>query len=484
MSWRTHSLARALLALLAAASTPLLAVRPDASAPDRAEGRPYIVVLKSAAERARFARPGADRSVSAAAEELALRHGGRVEKLWEDALEGFVVNLSPSAAARLAASPLVKHVERDLPLSAPTVDCGSLCFGGGLDQNTRPLPTSPQTITCTDPDPGSLATCIDDWGLDRIDQPNLPRDGVYRFTKTGAGVHAYVIDTGIATAHREFVGRIGSGINTATADRPNDLEDCLCNSHGTFVSSVLGGGTYGVAKNVTLHPVKVFEACGSFSGSLSTVIAGINWIAQTYNPAMGPAVASWSGGNTSEYTASAALRTAVRGVIARGISFVQAAGNQNNDACGYSLGNDEPLGINDVIIAGAINEVREYGLHNGRWIRTPADTYYQSLCIQQRDCGSNYGRCVDIWAPGAYVTGAAKASGQNGGFCQLSGTSMAAPHVAGVIAQYLQQNPTATPSQVKAAIVALGRTGVLDTIPGSPYHIKSGSPNLLLQALP
>ncbi len=137
-----------------------------------------------------------------------------------------------------------------------------------------------------------------------------------------------------------------------------------------------------------------------------------------------------------------------------------------------------------MIIAGAINEVREYGLHNGRWIRTPADAFYQRLCVEQGDCGSNYGRCVDVWAPGANVVGAAKSNGQSGGFCQLSGTSMAAPHVAGVIAQYLQQNPTATPGQVKAAIVALGRTGALDTIPGSPYNIKSGSPNLLLQSLP
>lgn len=449
----------------------------------------YIVVLQEGiARRAGASALGAPgRTVAGTAWELSRAYGGEVRQVWEHALQGFVIRLPEAAARRLAESPWVRSVEQDFPLSAPIIDCGSACQEQ-LPQNTRPFPTSPQSIVCDNPDPQiNNATCIDNWGLDRIDQQLLPRDNMYSFLNDGTGVHVYVIDSGIYAAHRELSGHIGNGVNTAVAFS-NNLDDCLCNSHGTFVSSLIGGRTYGTAKGVTIHPVKVFETCGATGGSLSTVIAGVNWITQNHSPAMGPAVANHSGGNWPEYVNSTAFSTAIKGVIQHGISYVQAAGNQDRDACSWSMGSNEANnGVENIIIAGAFDELRTDGpLRNGRWIKEPGDPYYNAYCVQpqlkDKACGSNYGSCVDIWAPGAHIVGAAKSNNQIGGYCRLSGTSMAAAEVTGVIARYLQNHPAATPQQVKAALLAGAMPNVLDTT--TFYSIKPGSPNLLLQVVP
>jgi len=267
------------------------------------------------------------------------------------------------------------------------------------------------------------------WGIDRIDQRALPLSGTYSYTNTGSGVRAYIIDTGIRTSHNEFGGRASVGYD-AIGDGQNGQD---CNGHGTHVSGTVGGSTYGVAKSVSLIAVRVLNCSGS--GSNSGVIAGVDWVRQN---AIKPAVANMSLGGG----ASSALDTAVSNTIASGVTFAIAAGNSNRNACNYS-----PARVSTAITVGAT---------------TSTDT---------RASYSNYGSCLDIFAPGSSITSAWNTS--DTATNTISGTSMATPHVAGVAALYLQGNPTASPSTVRNALVANATSGVV----GSAGR---GSPNLLL----
>lgn len=267
------------------------------------------------------------------------------------------------------------------------------------------------------------------WGLDRIDQANLPLDTTYTYDYDGTGVNAYVIDTGVRITHNQFGNRGYSGY-TAINDG-NGSNDC--NGHGTHVAGTIGSTTYGVAKDVRIYAVRVLGCNGS--GSNSGVIGGVDWVASNH---VKPAVANMSLGGG----ASTALDNAVNSVVSQGVTMVVAAGNDNSNACSYS-----PARAASAITVGST---------------TSSDS---------RSSFSNYGSCLDIYAPGSSITSTWSTS--NTATNTISGTSMASPHVAGVAALYLDEFPNASPSQVEAAIENAA-------IPNKVTDARSGSPNLLL----
>lgn len=259
------------------------------------------------------------------------------------------------------------------------------------------------------------------WNLDRINQRALPLDRTYGYSSTGLGVTSYVIDTGIRPTHTEFTGRASVGFD-AVGDGRNGID---CNGHGTHVAGTIGGYHYGVAKDVSLVAVRVLDCNGS--GTISGVIAGVDWV--TRNKHL-PAVANMSlGGGVSS-----SLDTAVKNSIAGGVTYTIAAGNNNSDACKTS-----PARVTEAITVAA------------------------TTSTDSRASYSNYGACVDLFAPGSSVTSAWNTS--DSATNTISGTSMATPNANGVAAQYLQLYPTATPAAVTSAVNANATAGVV-TNPG------------------
>jgi subtilisin family serine protease len=266
------------------------------------------------------------------------------------------------------------------------------------------------------------------YGLDRIDQRALPLNKAYSYATEAANVTAYIIDTGVRTTHQDFGGRATSGIDTV--DNDNDATDC--NGHGTHVAGTVAGTRFGVAKKAKVVGVRVLNCAGS--GSDASVIAGIDWVTRN---AVKPAVANLSlGGSRND-----ALDRAIRTSIASGVTYAVAAGNENAKACDSS-----PARTREAITVGATD---------GTDGRAPF---------------SNFGPCVDLFAPGASIVSANDNS--DTATATLSGTSMASPHVAGAAALYLATHPNATPAQVQTALVTSATTGkVADAGPGSPNRL-------------
>ncbi|MBB5934936.1 S8 family peptidase [Streptomyces zagrosensis] len=349
-----------------------------ADSPHRVDGS-YVVTLKNTP------------SVAATATSLADTYGGEVTRTYSTALKGFALRADEESARRLAADPAVLQVE--------------------ADQRMRALGTQPNPPS---------------WGLDRVDQEELPLDKSYTYPDTSQGVTTYVIDTGIRVTHEDFGGRASWGTNTV------DSENRDCNGHGTHVAGTMVGDDFGLAKKAKVVAVKVLDCEGS--GTTAGVIKGIDWV--TANAAK-PAVANMSlGGGKSE-----TLDRAVTNSINAGIPYAVAAGNENEDACTGS-----PSGAPAAITVGST---------------TRSDG---------RSSFSDYGSCLDIFAPGSDITSAWMTD--DTATSTISGTSMASPHAAGAAALVHGAHPNWSPQQVRDALVQRATSGVVtDPRPGSPNKL-------------
>jgi subtilisin family serine protease len=340
----------------------------------------YIVVLKDGM-----------RSQSA---DLVHNYGGKVRATYESSVHGFSVTMSESQARKLAADDAVEFVQ--------------------ANQKIRMLDVQPNPPS---------------WGLDRIDQTDLPLDKSFTYSGKADNVTAFVIDTGVQADHPALGGRVSGGFDAVDNDDKPDDE----NGHGTHVAGTIGSEEYGVAKGVKIVPVRVLDAQGS--GTTEGVIAGIDWVAKNHQ---GPSVANMSlGGGADE-----ALDKAVQAAIESGVTFAVAAGNSSDDAGGSS-----PARVPEALTIAASDD---------------ADKQAEF---------SSFGKVVDLYAPGVDIT----SSWMGGGTKTISGTSMATPHVAGAVALYLAANPDAAPAAVAEAITA---AATKDKIGG----ISPDTVNLLLKA--
>ncbi|HYI02556.1 Ig-like domain-containing protein [Hyalangium sp.] len=395
-SLRTAAVLMGMCGLLSACGDRLEPGSPPASAPklfraglDGLPGR-YIVVFEDSGERSLRASPLEVRKTS---EALTRAHGGTVRRVYASALKAFSASLTEEEAQRLSEDPSVRYVQQQRLFSAEGVQLHAT------------------------------------WGLDRVDQRYQPLDERYTYEYTGAGVHMYILDTGILGTHVEFAGRMGNGFDSiGDGMGPTD-----CHGHGTHVAGTAGGTTYGVAKGVTLHPVRVLDCTGN--GSTEQVLSGIDWVTANH---VSPAVVNMSlTGSIDPVIDDAIVQS-----IAAGVTYVVGAGNDGWDAC-----NNTPAHLPQAVTVGSTS------------------------ALDIMSFFSNYGTCVDLFAPGEEIT-SAWATGDTDTH-STSGTSMATPHAAGAAALYLEGHPTATPAQVAEELSARGTHGVVE-------GADMDSPNVLL----
>ena len=375
--------------------SPLTAPTRDASGPARLLARPAGPMTVPDGWIVVFDRAVAD--VDGEVDAISRQHGIRANYRYRHAIKGFAATLPAAAVEALRNNPNVAYIEQDGIVSI-------------VDTQNNPT-----------------------WGLDRIDQRNLPLSNSYTFNQTGAGVDAYILDTGIRYTHVDFGGRAVLGFDAITPGG-TAADD---NGHGTHVSGTVGGTTWGVAKGVRLISVKVLNSAGS--GTFAQVIAGVDYVTGDHTTTPAVANMSLSGG------ATVSLDDAVRASIADGVVYCVAAGNNATDASTRS-----PAGVVEAVTVGA----------------TSITDGWASF--------SNFGPVVDILAPGVNVTSSWFTS--DVATNTISGTSMATPHTAGVAALFLQVNPGASPAAVSSALTSNATSGAITGVP-------AGTANLLLYSL-
>jgi len=397
------------LTLLITLTTGLLAAHGAAAATihhttDPIPGQ-YLVTLADGVARGPAEGVLDGPSVPEVAQGLALAYGLQIGHRFEHATQGFVARTDEAGARRLAADPRVAWIEEDARVHAAAVQ------------------TNPPS-----------------WGLDRMDQRSAALDGAFRFATDGTGIQLFVLDTGLRTTHAEFAGRVDTANAYTTVADGAGFEDC--NGHGTFVTGLVAGTTYGGAKGVTIHPVRVLGCDGT--GSLSDVIAGVDWVTSAVEAHQkGSPKNRWRAvANMSiEAPASLTLDRSVERSILAGVTYVVAAGNDGADACLKS-----PARIDEVLTVAATD------------------------AADQRPAWSNTGPCVDLFAPGVQVTSSYVRSDTDQ--ATGSGTSMAAPHVAAVAALLLATYDWATPADIQRMIVDGATAGaVADPGVGTPNRL-------------